>query len=99
MLSLFTFVDIILRSSIKTGLLLWSLSRRAAWEERGEKGGGREIMDKPRLPPSDRTSALQGICINIRQTPGAGETNLQPLYNNSLLKEGLYIAPGLRKNS
>lgn len=75
MLRLFAFVEIIFRSSIKTGLLLWSLSRSAEWEERREKGGGGEIMDRPRLPPSDRTSALQGICLNIRQTHGAGETN------------------------
>lgn len=38
MLRLVTFVDLIFRSSIKTGLLLWSLSKSAVWEERGKEG-------------------------------------------------------------
>lgn len=36
MLRLFAFVEIIFRSSIKTGLLLWSLSRSAEWRK-GER--------------------------------------------------------------
>lgn len=45
---------------------------------KGRERGRREIMDKPRLPPSDRTSALQGIWVNIRQTPGECWRNKPP---------------------
>lgn len=93
MLRLLTFVDIIFRSSIKTGLLLWSLSRSPLGEERGKEG-----MKSWTVQDYHLVTELQ-LCRRFAYISDKflvlEKQTLQPLYNNRPLKEGLYITSGL----
>lgn len=86
MLRLFAFVDIIFRSSIKTEpkvrIIALVIIYKGGAGGKGETERG-ESMYGPRSPPSDKTFALQGIYLNIRQVVVPEKQTIQSFYNNN----------------